>query len=66
VLTAVTACGGGASTASGTPVAATAVVVAPPAAATGENGRTDSCVEFDLTSVQVGTLQPSSQGVLVL
>lgn len=31
----------------------------------GVDGETDADTEFDLTSVQIGTLQPSSQGVLV-
>jgi hypothetical protein len=31
----------------------------------GENGQSGGYVEFDLTSAQVGTVQPSSQGVLV-
>ncbi|HEX3591771.1 MAG TPA: DUF4232 domain-containing protein [Pseudonocardiaceae bacterium] len=31
----------------------------------GMNGETDQGAEFDLTSAEIGTLQPSSQGVLV-
>jgi hypothetical protein len=31
----------------------------------GMNGETDPGAEFDLTSAEIGTLQPSSQGVLV-
>jgi hypothetical protein len=31
----------------------------------GEDGQTGGYTEFDLTSAQIGTLQPSSQGVLV-
>lgn len=51
---------------------ATSVQLTPPGASgrinvkiVGTDGRSGGYVEFDMTSVQVGTLQPSSQGVLV-
>jgi hypothetical protein len=51
---------------------ATTVRLTPPGATSastvrviGTNGQAGGYVEFDLTSAQVGTLQPSSQGVLV-
>lgn len=51
---------------------ATSVQLTPPNASgrintkiVGTDGRSGGYVEFDMTSVQVGTLQPSSQGVLV-
>lgn len=51
---------------------ATSVEITPPGATgpvnvdiIGVNGQTGGYTEFDLTSVQVGTLQPAAQGVLV-
>ena len=51
---------------------ATTIEVTPPGSSTavvanviGTNGKKQSYYEFDITSVQVGTLQPSTQGVLV-
>jgi hypothetical protein len=51
---------------------ATTIKVTPPGSTTplvanviGTDGKKQSYYEFDITSVQVGTLQPSTQGVLV-